>query len=276
MPHAAPLAGKVALVTGAARGIGLAIARVLAGDGASIVIADIQKTAGEQATATLHSSGARARYVEADVSREGQIKTLIETCVTEFGRLDIVVNNAARSGRERLPFIEQRLESWNADTELMLKGYMLVAQAASPHLKASGGGSIVNLSSALARSVAQEPCGYHVAKAGVEQLTRYLAYALGRDNIRVNAVAPGLVDRDTSPKLSDDPVNSAIIDAAVPLGRAATSADIARVVSFLCSPPAAYITGQVIAVDGGLSVSEPFGVGRRAYVVAQATQEKDK
>jgi NAD(P)-dependent dehydrogenase (short-subunit alcohol dehydrogenase family) len=132
------------------------------------------------------------------------------------------------------------------------------------------------MSSVVARSIASEPAGYHIAKAGVEQLTRYLAYALGPQKIRVNAVAPGLVDREQGPKLSDNPLNQAVIDVAVPLGRAASAIDIANVVAFLCGEQSAYVTGQVITVDGGLSIREPFDVGRRAYQNAQQSDKTTK
>jgi 3-oxoacyl-[acyl-carrier protein] reductase len=254
----------VALITGSAQGIGFGIAQVLAGDDVTIAVADIRRDAGEAATRKLSDSGARALFIEADVSRKSSIQNMIEQTVAAFGRLDILINNAAPSRKERLPFAQQTETNWDIDLDLMLKGYVAAAQSAAPHLETTGG-CIVNLSSVLARAVSHESAAYHVAKAGVEQLTRYMAYELGSQNIRVNAVAPGLVDRDTGPKLTDDPVNKSVVEVSVPLGRTANAVQIGRVVAFLCSGNADYVTGQTIVVDGGLSLGEPFGVGRRAY-----------
>ena len=262
------LAGRVALVTGAAQGIGYAIARTLVAHGAVVAIADIQLEAGEAAARTLREAGGKAHFIAADLTDEGTIAATVAACVAELGGLHILVNNAGPSYRVRVPFEQQTGAGWDTTQALMLRGYMLAAQAASPHLAA--GGAIVNLSSVLARSISHESCAYHVAKAGVEHLTRYLAHNLGPRGVRVNAVAPGLVDRESGPRLSDNPQNRAVIDVAVPLGRAATADDIAEAVAFLGGPAAAYITGHTLVVDGGLSLGEPFGVARAALRAAEA------
>jgi glucose 1-dehydrogenase len=268
----AQLIGRPALVTGAAQGIGLAIARTLAAHGAVVAIADVQKEAGEAAAQSLRAQGAQAFFMEADVADPQSIAGLVGACVAQMGGLQIVVNNAAPRTKQRMPFPEQSAEDWDKVLGLMLRGYMLVAQAAAKPLEASGAGAIVNLSSVLARSISQESCAYHVAKAGTEQLTRYLASELGMRNIRVNAVAPGIVDREFGHKLTDDPANRAVAGVAVPMGRAADSAEIAQVVAFLCGDMASYVTGQTIVVDGGLSLGEPFGIGRRAFQLSQAAE----
>ncbi|WBU28728.1 SDR family oxidoreductase [Rhodopseudomonas palustris] len=258
---ALPLHGRRAMVTGAAQGIGLAIARTLALHGAQVVLVNLKHESGEAAARAITNAGGDARFIVGDMSDEDAIAATVAASAAAIGGLDILVNNAAPTQRARPPFAEQSAALWDATEAVMLRGYMLTAQAALPHL-AQARGAIVNLSSVLARSVAHETAAYHVAKAGVEQLTRYLAWHLGRSGVRVNAVAPGVVDRDAGAKLSDDPVNRAVIEAAVPLGRAATGTEIAEVVAFLCSPAAGYITGQTLVIDGGLSLGEPFGVAR--------------
>ncbi|NEW88684.1 SDR family NAD(P)-dependent oxidoreductase [Rhodopseudomonas sp. WA056] len=264
---AMPLHGRRAMVTGAAQGIGLAIARTLAMQGAQVVLVNLRHDAGEAAARAINDAGGDAHFIVGDMSDEAAIAATVAASAAAIGGLDILVNNAAPSQRARPPFGEQSAALWDATEAVMLRGYMLTAQAALPHL-AQARGAIVNLSSVLARSVAHETAAYHVAKAGVEQLTRYLGWHLGRSGVRVNAVAPGVVDRDDGPRLSDDPVNRAVIEAAVPLGRAATAAEIAEVVAFLCSPAAGYITGQTLVIDGGLSLGEPFGVARSAVRAA--------
>jgi len=270
------LAGKVALVTGAAQGIGFGIAKVLAQNGAAIAIADIQKEVGAAAAAALRQDGANVVFIEADVSDEKSICAMIDACADEFGALDILVNNAAPSKRVRVSFQEQSLSDWDASHDLMVRGYMITTRQAAPLLKKSMRGSVVNISSVLARHIAHESCGYHVSKAGVEQLTRFLAFEYGTAGIRVNAVAPGLVDRDDAPKLTDETVNKAVVETGVPLGRASTAGEVGRVVLFLCSDDASYVTGQVIVVDGGLSLAEPFGMARRAYQKASEPKNQSK
>ncbi|TAJ96527.1 SDR family oxidoreductase, partial [bacterium] len=148
--------------------------------------------------------------------------------------------------------------------------HVLAAKHAVPYMSKAGGGSIVNISSVVAFAISHEPCAYHVAKAGVVHLTRYLAYEFGHRGIRVNCVCPGLVDREEAMRLTDDPGNRAVVELIVPLKKAARSKDIAHAVLFLCTDEASYVTGQSLVVDGGLSLGEPFGVGRRAY--QQASQ----
>ena len=156
---------------------------------------------------------------------------------------------------------------WDMHQQIILNAAVILADAASGHLAASGHGVMVNISSVTSSSIAVDQCSwpYHVSKAGLDQLTRWLAVRLGGLGIRVNAVAPGLVDRDAGYKLTDNPQSNAVIKAIVPLGRAGSANDIAQAVVFLSSKQSAYITGQVLTVDGGLGIAEVFGASLRAF-----------
>lgn len=249
------LEGRLALVTRAAQGIGAGIARVQAGNGARVSIIDIQA---EQASKFARDIGGCA--VDADLTtKEGCQKAVQETVAT-LGGLDIIVNNAAPArNRELIGDIEG--SDWEVHAALVLQAVTHLIDAARPHMKP--GASVINISSVTAHSVMPDHCSwpYHVSKAGLNQLTRYLACMLGPDGVRVNAVAPALVDRDEGRKLSDDPEMARIIGATVPLGRAGSARDIGNAVAFLCSDAASYITGQVLIVDGGLGVREVFAAG---------------
>jgi 3-oxoacyl-[acyl-carrier protein] reductase len=148
-----------------------------------------------------------------------------------------------------------------------LKATVILSDTASDYLAESGKGSIINISSVTSHSVAIDQCSwsYHASKAALDQLTRWLAVRLGGLCIRVNSIAPGLVDRDIGPKLSDNPQHRAIINEIVPLGRAGNARDIAQAVVFLCSTQSSYITGQVLTIDGGLGLNELFGASLRAF-----------
>ncbi len=249
------LEGRKAFVTGAAQGIGAGIARVLASNGARVVIVDIQET---EASALAHEIGGHA--VIADLTTQEGCRRAVSEAVNSLGSLDIIVNNAAPA-RNRSLIGEIEGSDWDIHATLILQAAAWLVAAAQPHL--GPGASVVNVSSVTARSVGVDQCTwpYHVAKSGLDQLTRYLACRLGPSGVRVNAVAPALVDRDVGRKLSDDPEMARIIRATVPLGRAATAADIGNAVAFLSSDAASYITGQVLTVDGGLGAREVFGAG---------------
>lgn len=249
------LEGRRALVTGAAQGIGAGIARVLAAKGAIVVIVDVQ--AQEAATLAREIGG---HAVTADLATVEGCATAVAEAVTFAGGIDIIVNNAAPA-RNRDLVGEIEGSDWDAHATLVLQSVTRLLSAAKPYLGA--GASIVNISSINASAIEADQCTwpYHVSKAGLNQLTRYLACRLGPDGIRVNAVAPALVDRDIGRKLSDDPEMARIIRATVPLGRAASATDIGNTVAFLASDQASYITGQIITVDGGLGAREVFAAG---------------
>jgi 3-oxoacyl-[acyl-carrier protein] reductase len=156
---------------------------------------------------------------------------------------------------------------WELHQQIVLNAAVILADSVSDHLAVSGCGTIVNISSVTSHSIGIDHCSwpYHVSKAGLDQLTRWLAVRLGGLGIRVNAVAPGLVDRDTGHKLTDNPEHRAVIKEVVPLGRVGSAHDIAQAVIFLCSKQSSYITGQVLTVDGGMGLNEVFAASLRAF-----------
>ena len=249
------LEGRIALVTGGAQGIGAGIARVLADNGARVSIIDVQS---RNASKLARDIGGCA--VAVDLTTEQGCRAAVEDTVAALGGIDIIVNNAAPA-RNRDLIGEISGSDWDLHAALVVQAVTRLVEAAQPHLKP--GASIINISSVTAHSVGVDQCSwpYHASKAGLNQLTRYLACRLGPDGIRVNAVAPALVDRDEGRKLSDDPEMARIIGATVPLGRAGSAADIGNAVAFLCSEAASYITGQVLVIDGGLGAREVFGAG---------------
>lgn len=252
------LNGRCALVTGAAQGIGAGIARSLAASGARIAVVDLQ---GDEANRLAREIGGIA--VVADLATRAGCGHAVREAVSQFGRLDIIVNNAAPA-RNRSLIGEIEGSDWDAHATIVLQAAAWLIEAAHAHL--GRGASIVNVSSATASSIAEDQCTwpYHVSKAGLDQFTRYFACRLGGEGIRVNAVAPALVDRDVGRRLSDDPAMARVIRATVPLRRAGSASDIGNAVAFLCSDAASYITGQVLTVDGGLGAREVFGAGVRS------------
>ena len=242
------LAGRVALVTGAARGLGEAIADRLAAEGVAVAVADVDHLAAEATARRLAGRGDRAVAIPLDVRERVSVDAAVEGCASELGALDILVNNAGIFRDKRLE--EMADEDWDAVLDIDLRGYFLSCRAALPHLRASGHGRIINISS---RAYLGNPgqANYSAAKAGVVGLTRSLAMELGRDSITVNAVAPGMVD---TALVRSHPKADEVIARAVrgtPLRRLGLPEDVAAAVAYLASDDASYVTGDVIHVTGG-------------------------
>jgi len=245
------LQGRVAIITGAGSGIGKAIAQRLASEGATVVVADIR--GGEPAASGLRAAGACARAIDTDVSREDSVHALVAETVREFGRIDILVNNAALASTLPMrPFESISLKEWERVYAVNVVGSFLCARAAAPHLRASGAGRVINMASGTAFKGAPFMLDYVSSKGAVMAMTRALARELGRDAVTVNAVSPGFTLSEGV--VSNEEVAAANRDAAIAsraMPRDAWPEDIVGAVAFLASDDAAFITGQILAVDGG-------------------------
>ena len=240
------LQGRVAIVTGSARNIGRAIARALADAGASVVINAKSSAADADAVVReIRETGGQAVAKIADVGQPAAAASLIDAAIAAFGRLDILVNNAAV--RREIDFERLDYEEWRAITATILDGAYLCARAASPHLIAAGGGSIVNIGGLSSFTGAARRAHVIAAKAGLVGLTRALAHDLASHGITVNCVAPGLIDTE---RRGPEPAHHA--KHATLVGRRGSPEEIAAVVRFLCGPEARYITGQTLHANGGV------------------------
>jgi len=249
---------KVAVVTGAAQGIGQAIARRLARDGFAVAIVDINAKALADVQKEIEELGARVLCLSADLSQLEDVQRIIRHAA-EWGRLTALVNNAGRVNTK--PYLEVTEEDWDSILTLDLKTVFFTMQFAARHMQA--GSRIVNISSISGRSGRADQAPYAAAKSGVISLTRSAALAFASQGINVNAVCPGVVDTPITRRIHETRASTlgitpeeslARMIARIPLGRIETSDDVAGAVSFLCSPDAAYITGQSLNVCGGMEM----------------------
>jgi 3-oxoacyl-[acyl-carrier protein] reductase len=244
-----PLAGRVALVTGAGSGIGEATARRFAAEGAVVIVNDVDVDRARAVAAAIQKDGGNASAVGANVTRRDEVERMVAGVVTERGGLDILINNAGIN-RDAMSY-KMTEEQWDQVLTVNLKGTFLCAQAVLPRMRERGWGRVVNTSSiGSLGNIGQ--ANYAASKAGVIGLTKTLALEYAKYGVTVNCIAPGAV---MTPMLAGVP--DAIrekITAQIPVGRIAAPAEIAAVHAFLASDEAAYITGQVLFVDGGMSV----------------------
>lgn len=241
--------GKVALITGGASGIGAAAARLLHGEGASVVIADLD-AAGGQALAEELGAG-RAVFQPTDVSDFAQVEAAVACAVARFSGLDVLFNNAGIGSLSAIPDLP--VEDWKRVLAINLDGVFFGCKAAIPVMQRQGGGAIVNTASASGMAGDYGFAAYNAAKAGVINFTRTAAIDHARDNIRVNAICPGPVDTPILAGVQAVPGLRSQWEDCVPMGRFARPEEIAEVVAFLASQAASFVTGVAVAIDGGLT-----------------------
>ncbi len=244
--------GRVAIVTGAAKGIGRGVARTLAREGADIVIADINLQGAQQVADEIQASGRKTLAMKVDISCKQDVLDAVEATIQTFDRIDMLVNNAGIAEPETVEDLSEA--DWDRTININLKGPFLFSQAVIPQMKKQGGGRIVNISSIAGKigGICAGPA-YAASKAGVMCLTKSFSKALAKFNILVNSVSPGQIDTDLN-KLFPEDMNKIFMEA-IPLGHYGQPEDIAEAVAFLCSDKARWITGEIFNVDGGEAAS---------------------
>ena len=248
------LAGKVALITGASLGLGRATAIRMAEEGASVALLDVLDDDGRAFEKDLNARGFNARYWRCDVSKESDVKAAIDGVVSHFGRLDIVVNNAGVSGANK-PTHEISEAEWDFVQSINVKGVFFATKHAIPHLRKSGGGSIINLSSIYGLVSAPDIPPYHASKGAVRLMTKTDALFYAPDRIRVNSIHPGfiwtpMVEHHLA-AMGDLPEGRKATDALHPLGHMGEPDDIAWGAVYLASDEAKFVTGSELVIDGG-------------------------
>ena len=250
------LKDKVALVTGAGSGIGRAVALLFADEGAAVAASDISLASARDTSTMIEDSGGRSLSLSGDVSSAADAERMVRDTLSEFGRLDVLVNSAGISARNALPDGASPEAIWDKVMDVNLKGTYLVSWYAVPEMEKVGGGSIINLASTM--GLVGYPVGigggfnpYPPSKGGVVQFTRTLAIDSARKNVRVNCLCPGFVTTNFTKGLTENPETNAFLEELHPMGRLGRPEEIANVALYLASDDASYVTGVALAVDGG-------------------------
>jgi NAD(P)-dependent dehydrogenase (short-subunit alcohol dehydrogenase family) len=255
------LQGKVAIITGSASGIGAATASTFAREGAGVVVADVNLDGAERQAEVIRSSGGQAVAAQVDLGEESSIVAMIERAVAHFGGVDVLHNNAADtrlSSTRDLALEHTDVDVWDGLWRVNLRGAMLATKHAIPRLRARGGGSILNTASGSAFAGMLANTSYGILKAGIVTMTQYVATQHGKDNIRCNAISPGLI---VTPSTADTYANSSVGEMMLRhqlVPRFGRPEDIAELAVFLASDAAGFITGQCIHVDGGMGAHTPI------------------
>lgn len=244
------LAGKVALISGGARGIGAATARLFAQEGARVVVGDVLEPEGRALEAELSGRGGQAAFVSLDVTREPDWERAVAAAVTRFGKLDVLVNNAGIGGAGRVE--DTTLEEWHRVMEVNATGAFLGTRAAIPALRRAGGGAIVNISSQLGLvGMDDSSPQYQASKGAVRLLTKHTALQYAQEGIRANSVHPGPIVTPMTEKRRADPAIRARMVSRIPLGRYGEAEEIAYGVLYLASDESRFVTGSELVIDGG-------------------------
>jgi 3-oxoacyl-[acyl-carrier protein] reductase len=245
------LSGKVAIVTGAGKGLGWAIAKRLAQDGANLVVAEIDGPSGQEKAAALRQMNREAIPVQTDVSIWADVQSMVKQVMAKFGRIDILVNNAGILG-PYFPLLEYPEEIWDRVIAVHLKGTFLCCKAVLPIMKAQGSGKIINIASVAGKEGNANMAPYSAAKAGIIGLTKTLGKEMAPYNIHVNCVSPTLIETDMVRGMTAE--QRALLTSKIPLGRLGRPEEVAAVVKFLASDEASFVTGQCYDISGGRSV----------------------
>jgi NAD(P)-dependent dehydrogenase (short-subunit alcohol dehydrogenase family) len=256
------LSGKVALVTGASRGIGAAVARAFADAGCAVVLAARDEAALERLAHELRTKGAQALAAPTDVTDAAAVEEMVATCLCEFGRLDYACNNAAGGGHPPTPLADVPVDAFDSGIAVTLRGVFLSMRSEIPAMLDAGGGAIVNISSTAGHQGVGGLAAYVGAKHAVEGITRVAALDYAARGIRVNAVAPGPILTDNLARAGAAAQHAAA--AAMPIQRVGQPDEVAAAVTWLCSERASFITGATLLIDGGkLAGTPPFQVQLR-------------
>ena len=241
------LQGKVAIVTGSARGLGAAMVRRLAEEGAKVVVTDIQAEGAQATVSALRDDGFEAHCIVADITKAADVQRLVDETITTFGGVHVLVNNAGLPRDKYL--VKMSEDDWDIVMNVMLKGAFLATRAVMPHFIGQGWGRVINISSRAHLGNATQ-ANYSAAKAGLIGMAKALSHEEGRYGITVNCVAPGFIDTDMTHSLPE--TQKAALLAQIPVGRLGQAAEIAHAVAFLASPLAGYVTGTELHVNGGM------------------------
>ncbi len=244
------LEGKVAIISGGARGMGAAEAKLFAREGAKVIVCDVLEDEGRQTEAEINEVGGDAVFVKLDVTSQDEWENAVNTAIERFGKLDILVNNAGIIVQSTIE--DMTVELWDKVMDVNAKGVFLGTKTAIPHMKEAGGGSIVNISS-ISGIVGQDNvnAGYNASKGAVRIFTKAAAVQYAKENIRVNSIHPGPIATPMTAEGRADPERVALTAERTPLGRYGEPEEVANAVLFLASDEASYVTGSEIVVDGG-------------------------